>query len=57
MADFTLHERVLEQKDWAVAVFLLVFALITVVKTNFENRFIHAHGCWKCMMSSKEFPF
>ena len=39
MADFTLHERVLEQKDWAVAVFLLVFALITVVKTNFENRF------------------
>lgn len=39
MIKYNLHERILEQKDWAIVVFLLVFCLIAIVKTNFENRF------------------
>lgn len=39
MEKYSLHERILEQKDWAIVLFLVVFALIAIVKTNFENRF------------------
>ena len=39
MKNMDLHERILEQKDWALVVFLFALALIAVVKTNFENRF------------------
>ncbi|MEO0059496.1 MAG: hypothetical protein RLZZ312_1143 [Bacteroidota bacterium] len=39
MEKYSLHERILEQKDWAIILFLVVFALIAIVKTNFENRF------------------
>ncbi len=34
-----LNERILEQKDWAIVVFLFAMVLIAIVKTNFENRF------------------
>lgn len=50
MTDTSLHERILEQKDWAIVVFLFVFALIAIVKTNFENRF---HDFMRLFISDK----
>lgn len=39
MNNLELQERFLEQKDWAIFVFLFALVLIAIVKTNFENRF------------------
>lgn len=39
MNNLELQDRVLEQKDWAIFIFLFAFALIAIVKTNFENRY------------------
>jgi len=39
MNNYELQYRILEQKDWAVVVFIVALALIAIVKTNFENRF------------------
>ena len=39
MKNMELHERILEQKDWAILVFVFGLILIAIVKTNFENRF------------------
>ena len=33
------QDRILENKDWATALFVFSFALIAVAKTTFENRF------------------
>ena len=50
MTETSLHERILEQKDWAIVVFLFVFALVAIVKTNFENRF---HDFMRLFISDK----
>lgn len=39
MIALELHQRVLENKDWATVLFLVSIALIVVAKTTFEARF------------------
>ncbi len=39
MNKYELHQRVIEQKDWAFVLFLLALVMIGVVRNNFENRF------------------
>jgi hypothetical protein len=39
MNKYELHERIIEQKDWAFVLFLLALGMIGVVRNNFENRF------------------
>lgn len=39
MTNLTLQERVVENKDWATAVFLLCLILVTITRSAFENRF------------------
>jgi len=39
MEGIVLHERILENKDWATLVFTLCLTLIVITKTAFENRF------------------
>ncbi|MEC5165835.1 hypothetical protein RCH18_001568 [Flavobacterium sp. PL11] len=39
MMENTLELRIIESKDWATALFILSFAIITIVKSVFENRF------------------
>ena len=35
----TLHERIIENNDWATLLFVFCLALIVITKTAFENRF------------------
>lgn len=35
-----LHQRVLENKDWATILFMASIALIVITKTSFESRFL-----------------
>ncbi|MBC5862240.1 DUF4271 domain-containing protein [Flavobacterium turcicum] len=39
MIENVLHPRIIENKDWATALFLLAFAIIALTKSVFENRF------------------
>lgn len=39
MMQINFQDRILENKDWATALFVFSFALIAVAKTTFENRF------------------
>ena len=39
MIENVLHPRIIENKDWATALFILSFALIAMTKSIFENRF------------------
>ena len=39
MMQINFQDRILEDKDWATALFVFSFALIAVAKTTFENRF------------------
>ncbi len=39
MIEKVFHPRIIENKDWATLIFILVFVLITVIKSSFENRF------------------
>ena len=39
MMENTLELRIIESKDWATVLFILSFAIITIVKSVFENRF------------------
>jgi hypothetical protein len=39
MTATTLHERILESKDWATILFITSLALIALTKTVFESRF------------------
>ena len=39
MMGITLHERIIENKDWVTLLFVFCLALIVVTKTAFENRF------------------
>jgi hypothetical protein len=38
MIETVLHPRIIENKDWATALFVLSFA-IAITKSVFENRF------------------
>ena len=40
MIENILHPRIVENKDWATALFIFSFILIAVTKSLFENRFI-----------------
>jgi hypothetical protein len=39
MIENALHPRIIENKDWATALFILSFVLIAMTKSIFENRF------------------
>ena len=39
MIENVLHPRIIENKDWATALFIFAFVLIAVTKSLFENRF------------------
>jgi hypothetical protein len=39
MAMIQFQERIIENKDWAIALFVLSFALIAVIRSMFETRF------------------
>ena len=39
MMEHVLHPRIVENKDWATALFLFSLVLIALSKTLFENRF------------------
>ena len=39
MMDPVLHPRIIENKDWATALFVLSLILIALIKSVFENRF------------------
>lgn len=39
MIENVLHPRIIENKDWATALFVLAFAIIAFTKSIFENRF------------------
>ncbi|MEY3498923.1 MAG: hypothetical protein RL308_592 [Bacteroidota bacterium] len=39
MIENVLHPRIIENKDWATALFILSFVLIAMTKSIFENRF------------------
>jgi len=39
MIENVLHPRIIENKDWAIILFVVSFALIAVTKSIFENRF------------------
>jgi len=39
MMQINFQDRILENKDWATALFVFSFALIAVAQTTFENRF------------------
>lgn len=39
MMDPVLHPRIIENKDWATALFVLSLILIALTKSVFENRF------------------
>jgi len=39
MIENELHLRVIENKDWAIILFVLSFAVIAITKMTFENRF------------------
>ena len=39
MIENVLHPRIVENKDWATALFIFSFVLIAVTKSLFENRF------------------
>ncbi|MSP85129.1 MAG: DUF4271 domain-containing protein [Flavobacteriaceae bacterium] len=39
MIENVLHPRIVENKDWATALFIFSFVLIAVTKSIFENRF------------------
>ncbi|WP_158730195.1 MULTISPECIES: DUF4271 domain-containing protein [unclassified Flavobacterium] len=39
MIENVLHPRIIENKDWATALFVLSFAIIAITKSVFENRF------------------
>jgi hypothetical protein len=39
MIENVLHPRIVENKDWATALFIFAFVLIAVAKSMFENRF------------------
>ena len=39
MIEYILHPRVIENKDWATALFVLSFAVIAITKSVYENRF------------------
>ena len=39
MIETVLHPRIIENKDWATALFVLSFAIIAITKSVFENRF------------------
>lgn len=40
MIENVLHPRIVENKDWATALFIFSFVLIAVTKSLFENRFV-----------------
>jgi hypothetical protein len=40
MIENVLHPRIIENKDWATALFIFSFVLIAVAKSLFENRFV-----------------
>jgi hypothetical protein len=40
MTDYTLHERILDSKDWAIIVFVTALLLLAVAKSVFETRFV-----------------
>lgn len=39
MIENVFHPRIIENKDWATALFILSFVLIAITKSIFENRF------------------
>ena len=39
MLKIELHNRIIENKDWATLLFIICFMLITITKSAFENRF------------------
>ena len=39
MIENVLHPRIVENKDWATALFIFAFVLIAIAKSMFENRF------------------
>ncbi len=39
MSATQFHERIIDSKDWATALFVVAFALIALTKAAFENRF------------------
>lgn len=39
MTEHILHPRIIENKDWATALFIFAFAIIAINRSVFENRF------------------
>ena len=39
MAIIQFQERIIENKDWAIALFVLSISLIAVIRSSFETRF------------------
>lgn len=39
MENLELHQRIIENKDWATILFIFTLALIAITKSGFENRF------------------
>jgi hypothetical protein len=50
MIALELHPRIIENKDWATALFILSFGLIVLTRTVFENRF---HDFIRLIISDK----
>lgn len=50
MIALELHQRIIENKDWAAIVFVLALGLVALAKTAFENRF---HDFFRLIVSDK----
>jgi Domain of unknown function (DUF4271) len=50
MIALDLHPRIIENKDWATALFMVSFGLIVLTRTLFENRF---HDFIRLLISDK----
>lgn len=50
MIALELHPRIIENKDWATALFMVSFGLIVLTRTLFENRF---HDFIRLLISDK----
>ena len=46
MLKIELHNRILENKDWATILFMVCFLFITIAKTAFENKFNDFKNLW-----------
>ena len=46
MLKIELHNRILENKDWATILFIICFLFIIIAKTAFENKFNDFKNLW-----------